>query len=65
MSRPEGQVSLTRLVEALNSLDPEMRAAAVAALRVHDPNTRYFLMRDGRVDAVRVDEEFVMRRPYG
>jgi hypothetical protein len=54
MRRPEGQVHLERLLDAVNSLEPPVRRVVLAALREHDPNTRYFTVHDGRVEAERV-----------
>jgi hypothetical protein len=52
MSKPIGVVPLTRILDAINSLKPEHRAPALVALREADPDTRYFTLHDGRVDAV-------------
>lgn len=51
MRRPEGRVSLGRLLEAVNSLPGPERASVVRALKEHDPQTRYFVQHDGRVEA--------------
>ena len=51
MRRPEGRVSLERLLEAVNSLREPERVVVVSALREHDPQTRYFVQHDGRVEA--------------
>lgn len=49
--RKQGKVDLERLLDALNSLEHEVRAKALAALREHDPATRYYTLHDGRADA--------------
>ena len=51
MRRPSGRVSLERLLEAVNSLPEAERIVVADALREHDPNTRYFTQRDGRIEA--------------
>jgi hypothetical protein len=53
MSRPEGGVNLTRLLEAVNSLAEPTRREVLAALKEHDPHTHYYTLHDGRVDAVK------------
>lgn len=51
MSRPIGKIDLEHVLDALNDLPPEHRRAALEALRRHDPETRYFTLHDGRIDA--------------
>lgn len=51
MRRPEGSISLERLLEAVNSLQEPERTSVVNALREHDPDTHYFTQHDGRIEA--------------
>ena len=56
MAKPFGTVDLQRIVEMLNALPEATRREVLPVLREHDPDTRYYVQADGRVDAVAADD---------